>query len=102
MLGKIGEAAQSQRLRHQAQVLEHHALLDSDELCHHQLQSLHGQHSSARWVVDQMTAAAAPEAANPRGLKIRPLVNDKGPGVLVENLQQPLMYMNVSSLIGRK
>ncbi len=90
VLGKVGKAAEADGLRHQSQILQHHALLDGDQLRDHQLQALHRKHADAGRIVMQMPAFAARETAQAGGAKTGALVDDKCAAVLVEHLEQSI------------
>src|SRR5579872_3425137 len=86
--GPVRESAESDRLCHERQVLDHHPLLGRYELRHQRLDHLDGHRLLAARVVVEMSAFALHEGLYACRPEAGPLINDHRAGRLVEYLQQ--------------
>lgn len=101
MIGEIGVAAQPEALRHEPEVLQHHALLGRHEFCNELLDLPHGCDPAPVRIVFKMPSATAREFADASREEMIALVENEGACRLVQYFEQPV-YVHEGEVIHRK
>lgn len=83
VVGEMGKAAESERLGHQAEVLEDHPHLQVHEVRHELFELADGDDAAVGGIVVEVPAATGGEASQPGGSEAAAFVEDVDPGVLV-------------------
>ena len=89
-MAKVRKTSKPERLRHQPEILQHHALFDGDEFGHELFHLSDRCHATIVRVVVEMSAAASGEFPDAGGLKMISFIQQIQAGAFVEDFQQPV------------